>query len=65
LVLALIPIDALNLVGRSIPGSSLPALISTDADPAQLDPLTLAVTTLLWTVAWMAVALISVRRRNV
>lgn len=65
LILGLVPVDAVNVVGKSIPGSSLTDLISLTTAPGQLDPLTLTITTVLWTAAWLAAAAITIKRRNV
>ena len=65
LILGLIPVDAVNLVGQSIPGASLGTLISISTANGQLDPATLTLTTVLWTIAWLAAATVIVKRRNI
>jgi ABC-2 type transport system permease protein len=65
LILSLIPVDVMNLIGKSIPGASLTTLVSLTSAEGQLDPLTLTVTTVLWTAVWLVVAAIAVKRRNV
>ena len=65
LILGLIPVHAVNLVGQSIPGASLGTLISISPANGQLDPATLTLTTVLWAIAWLAAAIITVRRRNI
>ena len=65
LILGLIPVDAVNLLGKSIPGASLGTLISITTTEGQLDPATLTFTTVLWTAVWLAAAAITVKRRNI
>jgi len=65
LILGLIPVDAVNLVGRSIPGASLGTLISITTAEGQLDPLTLTFTTVLWTALWLVAGALTVKRRNI
>ncbi|KAF2413573.1 hypothetical protein B1729_09805 [Microbacterium sp. B35-04] len=65
LILGLIPVGAVNLIGKTIPGSSLTTLASLTSEDGQLDPLTLTLTTVLWTAVWLVVAAIAVKRRNV
>ena len=65
LILGLIPVDVVNLLGKTIPGASLTTLVSLTSGEGELDPLTLTVTTVLWTASWLVVAAITVKRRNV
>ena len=65
LILGLIPVDAVNLLGQSIPGASLGTLISITTTEGQLDPATLTLTTVLWTALWLVAAAITVKRRNI
>lgn len=65
LILGLIPVDAVNLVGRSVPGASLGALTALTPAAGDLDPAVLTVTTAVWTGAWLIAAVVTVKRRNV
>ena len=65
LILGLIPVDAVNLLGQSIPGASLGTLISITTTEGRLDPATLTLTTVLWTALWLVAAAITVKRRNI
>jgi ABC-2 type transport system permease protein len=65
LILGLIPIDAVNIVGKTIPGAGSTVLYSLVPDAGSLGPGVAIVTMIVWTAAWILIAAQVVRRRNV
>ncbi|MDY0910174.1 hypothetical protein [Microbacterium sp. CFBP9034] len=64
IVIGLIPLDVFTLISDTFPGNAATNFFATTADPGRLDPVTGLIATLLWTAAWVAFAVVWVKRRN-
>lgn len=65
IILAFVPVDAVNVFGKTIPGAGSTVFYSLTPSPGSLDPAVVLITMLLWTAAWVVTAAIVVRRRDV
>ena len=65
IILAFIPIDAVNAFGKTIPGAGATVFYSLTPTPGSLDPTVALITMMLWTAAWVIVSTVVVRRRDV
>jgi ABC-2 type transport system permease protein len=64
LVIGLIPVDAFTLFSETFPGNASTNFFTTEMNPSQLDPVSGLIATLVWTAAWVAFAVIWIKRRN-
>ena len=64
-ILAIVPIDAVNLFGKTIPGAGSAVFYSLTPSPGSLDPTVALITMLLWTAAWIVAAALVTNRRDV
>jgi len=64
-VFALVPIAAVNVFGKTIPGAGSAVLYSLTTAPGNLDPTVVLITMLLWTAAWILASVLVTRRRDV
>lgn len=61
---ALVPVAWLNVLGKTIPGAAASSVYALAPTDGVLDPAVVAVTSVLWALAWIAAAVLVVRRRN-
>ena len=59
------PIDAVNVFGKTIPGAGSAVFYSLTPSPGSLDPTVVLITMLLWTAAWILASALVVSRRDV
>jgi len=65
IIFAFVPLDAVNVIGKTIPGAGSTVFYSLTPVPGDLDPTVALITMVLWTAAWVIAAGVVVRHRDV